>query len=169
MAKQSADAPTPIRTSLGSRLAVFGFSIMMGNVLLIGIDVAMRGLFRAPQSWVSDIAELTYPVAIAACFPAALEAGHMIVIRFLGERLGIRPAFYLDLMGQILMALLLAVFTWQMFARAASDWAAGFKTTAIALLVAPTWLVVAVLLLAATVLQFTLTFQMISKGRLHHA
>jgi len=137
----------------GAALALVAVAILLGNVGLIFVDVIARWLLRSPQSWVSDIGQITYPVAIACCFPAALESGHMIAIRFLGEWLGPRRARPLDIVGQIALAALLVVFTWKMFQRAQSDWAGGFRTANIALRVAPTWFVVASLLLLSTLVQ----------------
>lgn len=147
------------RHSVGSALAGVGLAILLGNVLLIAFDVVMRWILRAPQSWVADIAQLTYPVAIACCFPAALESGHMISIRFLGEKLGPRAARVLDLIGQASLLPVLALFAWKMIERAGADWSAGFKTSTIALPVAPTWVVVAVLLVLCTGIQLRLTLR----------
>lgn len=156
----AADSATPDtlanKTSLGDALACFGLVVLLANVGLIAIDVIARWLFNAPQSWVSDMAQLTYPVAIACCFPAALESGHMIAVRFLGENLGPRAARALDVFGQISLVPVLAVFAWKMGERAASDWSTGFKTATIALPVAPTWAVVTALLALCTLIQIRL-------------
>lgn len=141
------------RSSVGSLLALVALAILLGNVGLIGVDVLARWLLRAPQSWVADIGQVTYPVAVACCFPAALESGHMISIRFLGEWLGPRRARPLDLIGQVALAALLMLFTWKMLQRAQSDWSAGYKTANIGLRVAPTWFAVALLLLASALVQ----------------
>ncbi len=140
------EAAAPSWQRPGAALALVALVILLGNVGLIFVDVLARWLLRAPQSWVSDIGQVTYPVAIACCFPAALESGHMIAIRFLGEWLGPRRARPLDLIGQVALALLLVVFAWKMFQRAQSDWSGGFRTANIALRTAPTWFVVACLL-----------------------
>lgn len=146
-------------TRFGSSFAALALAIFLGNVLLAVFDVAMRWVFREPQSWVADIAQLSFPVAVVCSFPVALESGHMIAIRFLGERIGPRATWALDTVGQLCMALLLSLYTWKMFARAFSDWATGYKTSAIALPVAPTWLVVAVLLFACSLIQFRQTWR----------
>jgi TRAP-type C4-dicarboxylate transport system permease small subunit len=145
--------PPPSWSRLGAALALAAMAILLANVVLIFVDVLARWLLRSPQSWVADIGQVTYPVAIACCFPAALESGHMIAIRFLGEWLGPRRARPLDAIGQVALAALLVVFTWKMFERAATDWAGGFKTANIALAVAPTWGVVALLLLVSSAVQ----------------
>lgn len=149
----------------GAALALVALAILLGNVGLIFVDVIARWLLRAPQSWVSDIGQITYPVAIACCFPAALESGHMIAIRFLGEWLGPRRARALDLIGQVALAALLALFTWKMFQRAQSEWAGGFKTANIALRVAPTWYAVASLLLLSTLVQARVVWSTIATPR----
>lgn len=146
-------APASGLARLGAVLAMVAMAILLGNVGLIFVDVLARWLLRAPQSWVSDIGQITYPVAIACCFPAALESGHMIAIRFLGEALGARRARVLDLIGQVALVALLALFTWKMFGRAWSEWTGNFKTANIALRVGPTWFVVALLLALSTAVQ----------------
>lgn len=147
-------APAPAaRAGLGATLALVAMAILLGNVVLVFVDVLARWLLRAPQSWVSDIGQITYPVAIACCFPAALESGHMIAIRFLGEWLGPRRARPLDAVGQVALAALLVVFTWKMFQRSHTDWVDGYRTANIALRVAPTWGVVALLLLVSSAVQ----------------
>lgn len=138
---------------LGGALALVALAILLANVGLIFVDVLARWLLRAPQSWVSDIGQVSYPVAIACCFPAALESGHMIAIRFLGEWLGPRRAHAFDVIGQIALALLLALFAWKMFGRAVSDWSGNYRTVNIALRLAPTWFVVAALLALSTLVQ----------------
>ncbi len=146
----------------GAALALVALFILLGNVGLIFVDVIARWLLRSPQSWVSDIGQITYPVAIACCFPAALESGHMIAIRFLGEWLGPRRARTLDLIGQVALAALLAVFTFKMFQRAQSDWSGHFTTANIALRVAPTWYVVASLLLLSSLVQVRMVWRAIA-------
>lgn len=147
------------RPTLGDSLAVAGLCVLLGNVVLIGFDVVMRWVFRAPQSWVSDLAQLSYPIAIACCFPAALESGHMISIRFLGDKLGPRAAKALDLFGQFSLVPVLGLFAWKMVERTVSDWSAGFKTSTIALPVAPTWAVVSALLILCTLIQLRVTLK----------
>lgn len=151
------------RASLGSTFAGLGLAILLANVALIGFDVVMRWIFRAPQSWVSDLAQLSYPIAIACCFPIALESGHMISIRFLGEKLGPRAAHVLDLFGQFSLVPVLGLFAWKMVERAGSDWSAGYKTSTIALPVAPTWAVVAGLLILCTLIQLRVTLRLLAK------
>lgn len=149
----------PGRTSTGSALALAALAILLANVGLVFVDVLMRWVLRAPQSWVSDIGQVSYPVAIACCFPAALESGHMIAIRFLGDWLGPRRARGLDILGQLALAALLVGFTWKMVQRAQSEWSGGFTTANIALPVGPTWSVVAALLAVSALVQLRLLWR----------
>ena len=160
MTTVAADLPGPSsRAGPGDALASVALVILLVNVALIAFDVLMRWVFRSPQSWVSDLAQVSYPVAIACCIPAALESGHMIAIRFLGEALGPRGARWLDLLGQVALSAVLGLFAWKMFWRAWSDWGAGYKTSTIALPVAPSWMLVAALLVFSTLLQVRLTWR----------
>ena len=137
----------------GATLAGVALLILLANVALIFVDVLARWLLRSPQSWVADIGQISYPVAIACCFPAALESGHMISIRFLGEAVGPRRARWLDLLGQLALLALLVLFSWKLFARAQSEWSGGFRTANIALPVGPTWFIVAALLALCVLVQ----------------
>ncbi|WP_238366477.1 TRAP transporter small permease [Mesobacterium pallidum] len=148
----------------GRTLALAAVLILVGNVVLTIVDVLMRWLLSQPQSWVSDIAELTYPVAIACCFPIALQTGSMIVVRFLATVVGPRPAHVLDLIGQALLALLLALFTWKVGARALSDWTAGYSTLTLKWPVAPTWAMVALLMAVSTFVQCVACWRLARKG-----
>lgn len=161
-------AMAPVLSRLSIGLALAGTLLLLLNVVLVGFDVLLRWVFNSPQSWVSDIGAVTYPVALACCFPAALEGGHMIAMRFLGERLGPRAARALDILGQASLAAVLGVFTWKMVERAAADWQAGYTTADIALPLAPSWLVVAVLLGISTALQLRVTWQL-TRGNTSHA
>lgn len=150
---------TVARATLGQGLAMVAVLILLANVGLIAFDVLMRWLLRMPQSWVADLAQVSYPVAIACCFPVALESGHMIAIRFLGERLGPRAARALDLIGQVALTAVIGLLAWKMIERAVTDWGTGFRTSTIDLPLAPTWATVAALLLLCAVIQLRLTWR----------
>lgn len=154
-----ATAAAPATSRIGSNLAAAALGILLVNVLLVAFDVLLRWLFRMPQSWVTDIASLTYPVALACCIPAALESGHMIAIRFLGEAAGPRTTAVLDFVGNVLMTMLLMLIAWKVGERAAADWNAGYKTVNIALPLAPTWAAVTALLGVSALVQFRLTWR----------
>jgi TRAP-type C4-dicarboxylate transport system permease small subunit len=157
----------PASSRLTVFLAMAAILVLLANVLLVGWDVLLRWLLRSPQSWVSDVAAVTYPVALACCFPAALEGGHMIAMRFLGERLGPRAALALDVLGQASLGALLLVFSWKMAERAVADWGAGYTTSNIALPLAPSWAAVAALLVVSTVLQLRVTWRLLAGGPRH--
>lgn len=158
-----APATTP-DVSAGDRLACVGLGVLLANVILIGIDVIARWLFNIPQSWVADVAQLSYPIAIACCFPAALESGHMIAVRFLGEAIGQRTARALDTVGQMSLVPLLLVFAWKMAERAISDWSTGFKTPTLAWPVAPTWVAVTLLLLLSAWIQLRICLRALQRA-----
>lgn len=139
-------------------LAMAAMFILMVNVLLVGWDVILRYSGK-PQSWVSDIGSMTYPVALACCIPAALESGHMIAIRFLGQAMGPRLTAVLDFIGSVLLSALMALFAWKTSERAMDDWNAGYATANVSLPLAPTWGVVSVLLVVAALVQFRMTWR----------
>lgn len=159
MSEASQQHPAAGATRLGTALAALGIAILLGNVALVVFDVVMRSLLRLPQSWVADVGQLSYPIAMACCFPVALETGYMITVRGLGERIGPRAARVLDVAGQLSMALLLSLFAWQMFLRAYADWSNGFSTSVINAPVAPTWLIVALVLALCALIQFRQTWR----------
>jgi hypothetical protein len=65
----------------------------------------------------------------------------------------------LDLLGSVLLSLMLAVVAWKTTQRALEDWDAGYKTATVALPLAPTWVVVSVLLAFSALVQFRLTWR----------
>jgi TRAP-type C4-dicarboxylate transport system permease small subunit len=154
MAPDDGAAAHPGLSRFATAFALAALAIFLANVALIGVDVVARWLLRAPQSWVADIGQVTSPIAIACCFPVALESGYMIAIRFLGEWLGARPSRVLDILGHAALAALLALLAWKMLGRAMSDWVGGFRTSNTSLLpVAPTWFIVTALLLVCALVQ----------------
>lgn len=157
----------PPISRLSAFLALFAVAIFACNVALVAMDVTMRWLLRDPQSWVSDIQELTYPVALAACFPPALEGGAMIVIRLFDALPDKRLARLFDSVGQLAMAALLFVLAWKVFERAMSDWKAGFATVLLHVPVAPTWFAVAAILAVAAIIQ-THRALLITAGRIQN-
>ncbi len=148
----------PAMSRIAVGLAVAAMAVLLANVLLVGYDIALRWLLRQPQSWVSDLAAVSYPIALACCIPAALESGHMIAIRFLGEAIGSRTTRVLDLMGSALLSVFLVLIAWKVTERAVADWGAGYRTVNIGLPIAPTWAIVALLLAIAALVQLRLTF-----------
>jgi TRAP-type C4-dicarboxylate transport system permease small subunit len=151
-------------TAFGGAVALLGIFILLGNVGLTVVDVLMRWLLSQPQSWVSDVAELSYPIAIACCFPVALESGSMIAVRFLAGLVGPRIAYVLDMIGQILLAALLILFAWKVGLRAQTDWVAGYATLTLKWPVAPSWAVVSVLMTVSAVIQIARTWHLVQKG-----
>lgn len=148
-----------------SRLAVafalVAVGILFANVVLVSIDVLMRWLLNDPQSWVSDIAELTYPVAIVCCFPVALEGGSMISIRVFGAVRSARLGWFLDCLGQSALTALLGLFAWKVFWRALSDWHTGFATLTLKIPTGPTWVLVSILLVVSMLFQLRRTWLII--------
>lgn len=149
----------PAASWFARTMAIAAVAILIMNVLLVTYDVSLRWLFSAPQSWVADIGSMTYPVALACCLPAALESGHMIAIRFLGHAIGPRTAGALDFIGSLLLSAVIALMAWKVSERAIDDWSVGYRTANIKLPLAPTWAVVAALLVLAALFQFRLTWR----------
>ena len=172
MAAEQESVPAPRLSRLATGLAIFAIGLLVAGAILVGWDVMMRWLLRKPQSWVSDIASLTYPIALACCIPAALESGHMIAIKFLGEALGPRTTQVLDTLGSLLMSVLMVLIAWKVSERAISDWSAGYKTVNIGLPLAPTWIVVSLMLAVSALVQLGLSWrdlkQLISSSRSAH-
>lgn len=150
---------TAVVSGVGRALAILAMALLIVNVLLVGYDVLLRWLLGWPQSWVADIAAMTYPVALACCIPAALESGHMIAIRFLGQALGPRATRWLDSLGSVLLLLLMALMAWKVSERTLEDWNAGYTTANAGFPMSPTWLLVSVLLIIATLVQVRLVWR----------
>jgi TRAP-type C4-dicarboxylate transport system permease small subunit len=83
----------------------------------------------------------------------------MIAIRFLGDALGPKVSQVLDTLGSTLMAILMLLIAWKVSERAISDWSAGYKTVNIGLPLAPTWVMVSVLLTLSAWVQWRLAWR----------
>lgn len=160
----ASERDAPEGQALGAALALFAIAILLGNVGLTVIDVLMRWLVSQPQSWVSDVAELTYPIAIACCFPVALQRGSMIVVRFLATIAGRRTVYWLDLVGQMLLAALLILFAWKIGVRAQTDWIAGYSTLTLRWPVAPSWAAVSAVMGISALIQIAKCWRLINEG-----
>lgn len=147
----------PPTSRVARTLAMAAMCLLLVNVLLVAFDVVFRYAGR-PQSWVADIGSMTYPVALACCVPAALESGHMIAIRFLGQALGPRASAVLDLLGSVLLSALMLLLAWKTTERSIADWNAGYATANVSLPLAPTWGIVSALLWVGALVQLRMTW-----------
>jgi TRAP-type C4-dicarboxylate transport system permease small subunit len=164
------ETPTdmPGLSRLATGFAMLAIAILLCNVALVCYDVLIRWLANRPQSWVSDVAELTYPLAIVCCFPPAVETGSMIVIRAFSILPFKRLTWLLDCIGQLALAAILAFFAWKVFWRALADLNAGFATSLMRIPTGPTWLAVAAILALACLLQLRRSWEL-ALGQLDHA
>lgn len=153
----------------------FAAGIGLAGLLLmataIAADVVMRWVFNAPIYGMSDLVEITTPVVVASCLPAALAGRHNITIRFLGRALAPRAGQAIELFGQIAVLAILALIVWQV-----GDYTAGIigynqLTWLLGVPVWPSWVLTTLLLAACLPIQVLVvieTFLNLRRGeRLH--
>lgn len=139
--------------SLGELAAGIG----LVGLLLLGAatmaDVFMRWIFNAPIYGMSDLVELATPVIVASCMPAAFAARQNITIRFLGRALGARPGQAVELFGQLVVLVLIALIVWQVGAYTAGVIRYDQLTWLLGVPVWPTWSLATALLAACVPIQ----------------
>lgn len=161
MAPMTRVEPAPLRwlDRLTQFANVCGSLLILGLMLLIGVDVLGRNLAGAPLSGVPELVSLSIVAIVFLQAPQALKAGRMTrsdaLLNWVGAR---RPGIarlletVYDLLGMAVVAVIVHA-TWPIFTRA---WARNEFVGAVGDFTAPTWPVKAMILLGGSllVLQF---------------
>lgn len=107
------------RTPSGALVAftkAIAYTVLVGLIAITVatlVDVVLRAFFNKPLYGLNDLIVLAIPLVIAGCFPAGLAMKSNIAIRFLGKSLGPGAERWLEVFGHLMMALFMAVVTWQ--------------------------------------------------------
>lgn len=99
-------------------IALIGLTGLLGLAFATVLDVLLRWLFNAPIAGVRDLSSLFIAIVIAASFPVCITERSNITIRFLGSALGPRCREILDLFGNAVTLVVLAVLSWLIWAYA---------------------------------------------------
>jgi TRAP-type transport system small permease protein len=151
------------RSELTAGLGLVGL-LLMG--VIIAIDVFMRWIFNAPLYGMSDLVELTTPVIVASCLPAAFAARQNITIRFLGRALGPRTGQSVELFGQVVVIVIVAVIVWQVGKHTAGMIEYDQLTWLLGVPVWPSWVLTTVLLAACLPIQALVVLETIQNLRM---
>ena len=135
-----------LRQALGATargVAAAGVLALLALSLAVVADVLMRWLFRAPILAVADLAPLVTAAAVAACFPAAVAQRQHIAVTALGDRLGGRIAWLLELGAAVAVLAFFGLAAWQLVLHARSIAAGNETTLVLRLPTGPAWWLVA--------------------------
>jgi TRAP-type C4-dicarboxylate transport system permease small subunit len=138
------------RSELAAAIGLVGL-LLMGVV--IAADVVMRWIFSAPIYGMSDLVEITTPVIVASCLPAAFAARQNITIRFLGRAFGARAGQAIELFGQVVVFFILAIMVWQVGRYTAGMIGYNQLTWLLGVPVWPSWMLTTLLLVACLPIQ----------------
>lgn len=133
------------------------------GLLLLGVvtmaDVALRWFFSAPIYGMSDLVELVTPAIVASCLPAAFAARQNITIRFLGRALGARAGQAVELAGQTVALVIVALIVWEIGKYTANMIRFNQVTWLLKIPVWPTWVLTTVLLAACLPIQLLVVWE----------
>lgn len=143
-----------LRQALGAAargVAAAGVLALLALSLAVVADVLMRWLFRAPILAVADLAPLVTAAAVAGCFPAAVAQRQHIAVTALGDRLGGRIAWLLEVGAAVAVLAFFGLAAWQLGLHAQAIAAGNETTLVLRLSTAPAWWLVAGLVAFAAV------------------
>lgn len=151
------------RSELAAGIGLAGL-LLMG--VAIAADVVMRWIFSAPIYGMSDLVELTTPVIVASCLPAAFAARQHIAIRFLGRAMPSRAGQAVELFGQLVALVLVAGMVWQVGRYTAGMISYNQLTWLLRVPVWPSWVLTTILLAACLPIQALVVAEIVRDIRL---
>jgi TRAP-type transport system small permease protein len=146
-------------------VAVLGACLILVISASVMVDVLMRWLLDAPVLAVDDLTNLNVAVAVVCCLPAGLVGKHLVTIRFLGRLLGVRAEAWLEVFGDTLTLVFLAVLAWQFAAFAADAGASGLGSMVLQIPQAPWWWAVTAVLALSVPFQAVVVARSLGKAR----
>ena len=121
---------------------VAGSALILGLMILIGLDVAGRNLFGAPLPGVPELVSLSIVAIVFLQSPQTLRAGRMprstVLLDALIKRRPRLAKWIEDVWDAIGLAVL-AIIVWATWPRLVRDWERGTFVGAIGDFTAPTW------------------------------
>ncbi|MGY9062171.1 MAG: TRAP transporter small permease [Rhodospirillales bacterium] len=96
-------------------VACIGFTGLVLVALLTMADGVGRWLSLPRIPGFGDIAQISYAIVIASCFPSLLLKDQNVVIRFLGKAVKGRFNYCLEIFGNILTLAFFAILVWQFY------------------------------------------------------
>ncbi len=96
-------------------VACIGFAGLVLVAMLTMVDGIGRWLTLPRIPGFGDIAQISYAIVIASCFPSLLIRDQNVVIRFLGKAVKGRTNYVLEVFGNILTLAFFAILVWQFY------------------------------------------------------
>ena len=142
-------------------VSLIGLAGLLALAFATVLDVLLRWLADRPITGVRDLSSLFVAVVIAASFPICIAGQKNITIRFLGTALGPFCHKILDLFGNIVTIVILALMSWQLW-RYAAELARSHETTwVLGLPVSPWYRGVAALVSFCVIAELVVIFKII--------
>ena len=94
----------------------------------------------------NDIAQVSYAIVIASCFPSLLLRDQNIVIRFLGRGIKGRTNYALEVFGNLMTLAFFAILVWQFYLITLDLQANNRASPTIEFPIAPWWWIVSVIM-----------------------
>lgn len=120
-------------------LALVGFAGLLILAVMVVLDIILRAVADYPLQGVNDVAAVVMAVVISACIPNSLLVRQNISIEVLGQVIGGRVRFAIDLFASLVVLLFFVLVTWQFVFYSASISASGEQTWVLKWPVGPWW------------------------------
>jgi TRAP-type transport system small permease protein len=163
------------RIGLGTTRALSAIGLI-ALLILAGLTLAdglMRWLANQPIEGVRDVGALAIAVAVACCLPIGLAERSNITIRLaessLGARIGRPVGQALDVFAAMVVAIVMAVMSWQFFVYAGKIAHANETTWVLKIPRAPFWYAVTAILAIAVLVQLIVVALEIARFRTRSA
>lgn len=152
-------------------LSVLGLSALMGLALMTLLDGLARWILNQPIEGVRDLAAVAVALAVSCCLPVGLMERSNIAIRLAAHGLGARVGRCLDAVAAILVAAVMAAFSWQFLLFAGKIAKANETTWILKIPTAPFWYGVCVIFTMACAVQLIVVALEIGRllGRFEHS
>ncbi len=142
-------------------VAFLGLLALMALSTVILVNATMRWLFATPIDGVRDWEKLIVAIAVGCCLPAVMASRQNITIRFIGRTLGGRKEVGLELFGNLVVLVILAVLTWELQNYVWEVSARGQTTESLGMPIGPWWQAVTILFILSTLVQFVVVLSLI--------
>ena len=139
-----------IGTRALSVLGLFALMVLASITLANGL---LRGAFNYPIAGVVDVGGLAIAIAVSCCIPISMMERSHITFRMVSS---LSPALgrYLDLLADVMVAVVLGLMSWQFWTYAGELVLTGERTYVLKIPAAPFWYVCGTILWIATAVQF---------------
>jgi len=96
-------------------VACIGFTGLVLVALLTMADGVGRWLELPRIPGFGDIAQISYAIVIASCFPSLLMRDQNVVIRFFGKAVKGRTNYWLEVFGNLMTLAFFSILVWQFY------------------------------------------------------